>query len=83
MKYRDHKGSLSDSMDTVIDVNSPSEIISHLNKFYNQFGKEVDDIKFEYCGFDDRIGWDTYYVSARLKGSEEYRINGMTDGTFS
>ena len=83
MRYRDHKGSLSDSMDTTIEVNSSAEIINHLNKFYSQFGKEVEEIKFEYCGLDKRIDWDTYYVLARLKGSAEFRINGMTDGVFN
>lgn len=80
MKYRDHKGSLSDSLETTIEVNSIQEIIDHLNSYYNQFGKEVEEIKFDYSGFDDRVGWDTYYVLHRLKGEENFTVAGMSDG---
>ena len=83
MKYRDHKGGLEESLATTIDVNSSSDIIAHLNLFYNQFGVEVEEIKFEHCGYDHRINWDTYYVLARLNGSAEFRINGMSDGVFN
>jgi len=82
MKYRDHRGSLSDSMNTMRDVNSIDEIKQHLNEFYNPFGKEVVDIKFEKVGFDDRVNWDTYYVLQKLKGEKEFTIAGMSDGCF-
>lgn len=80
MKYRDHKGSLSDSLETTIEVNSIQEIIDHLNSYCNQFGKEVEEIKFDYSGFDDRVGWDTYYVLHRLKGEANFTVAGMSDG---
>lgn len=80
MKYRDHRGSLSDSLDTTQEFFSLEEIKKHLNTFYNQFGKEVEEIKFEYVGMDKRIGWDTYYVLNRLKGEETFTIAGMSDG---
>lgn len=83
MKYRDHKGSLSDSMDTEREVNSVDEIKEHLNKFYNQFGKEIEEIKFKHIGFDKRINWDTFYVLQRLKGEKEFTVAGMSNGCFN
>lgn len=82
MKYRDHKGDLQESMNTVIEVNSVDEIISHLNTSYNQFDKEVEDIKFQYVGYDSRIEWDTYYVLQRFKGSGDFTVAGMSNGCF-
>lgn len=82
MKYRDHKGSLHDSMKTERQVSSVDEIKAHLNKFYNQFGKKVEEIKFKYVGFDDRINWETYYVLQRLKGERRFTVAGMSDGCF-
>ena len=83
MKYRDHRGSLSASMETEREVNSIDEIKEHLNKFYKQFGKEIEEVKFEHVGFDDRTGWDTYYVKQRLKGEKEFKVAGMSDGSFA
>ena len=82
MKYRDHRESLSDSMETEREVNSVDEIKEHLNKFCNQFGKEVEEIKFEHVGLDNRIDWDTYYVTKRFKGEKEFTVAGMSDGFF-
>ena len=82
MKYRDHRGSLAASMETEREVNSINEIKEHLNKFYKQFEKEIKEIRFKHVGFDDRIGWDTYYVIQRLKGEKEFTVAGMSDGSF-
>lgn len=80
MKYRDHRGGLSESMKTVIEVNSEQEIIDHLNKYWNDVGKSVEKIKFEYACYDNRIGWDTWYVLQRLSGEREFTVAGMSDG---
>ncbi|MCP4336985.1 MAG: hypothetical protein GY679_04030 [Mycoplasma sp.] len=82
MKYRDHRGSLSESMETEREVNSVDEIKEHLNKFYTQFGEEVEEVRFVHVGFDDRIGWDTYYVTQRLKREKEFTVAGMSDSSF-
>ena len=82
MKYRDHRGSLSDSMETVQEVSTIEEIKQHLNKFYNQFGKSVVEIKFEHVGMDDRINWDTYYVLKRLDKETDFTVAGMSDGVL-
>jgi hypothetical protein len=80
IKYRDHKGSLSDSIDTIKEVYSVEQIKQHLNKYYKQFEKSVEEIKFEYLGHDDIINWDTYYVFQRLKGETEFTVAGFSDG---
>ena len=82
MKYRDHRGGLADSMETVQEVSSIDEIKQHLNKFYNQFGKSVEEIKFEHVGMDKRINWDTYYVLQRLDSETNFTVAGMSDGCF-
>lgn len=78
--YRDHKGSLKESMKTVITVKSQQDIIDHLNKAFECMGRVIEEIKFDYCGMDGRIGWETYYVLMRLKGDEGFVVAGMSNG---
>jgi hypothetical protein len=81
MKYRDHTGSLSDSMETVQEVSTIEEIKEHLNnKFHKAFGQSVEEIKFQYACMDKRVNWDTYYVLQRLKGETDFTVAGMSDG---
>lgn len=80
VKYRDHKGSLDASMETVQDVSSMEEIRAHLNNYYTRFGKCVDEIRFVHIGMDNRIGWDTYRVLQRLKGESNFTVAGFADG---
>ena len=80
MKYRDHRGLLADSMETVQDFSTVEEIKQHLNKFYNQFGVSVAEVKFEHLGVDDRINWDTYAVLRRLEGQVNFNVAGFSDG---
>ena len=80
MKYRNHTGSLSDSMKTVKEFTSIEQIKEHLNKFYNHNGKFVEEIKFVYLGWDNRVNWDTYYVLMRLNNEVDFKIAGFSDG---
>jgi len=80
MKYRDHKGSLEAAMETSRSISTPDELISHLNTSLEPFGQSVAEVKFEYAGMDDRIGWDTYYVLQRLEGETRFTVAGMSDG---
>ena len=80
MKYRDHRGSLSVSMETEIEVSSIKELKDHLNKSWKAFGRTVAEIKFSYCCYDDLIGWDTYYVLQRLVGEPDFWVAGMSNG---
>jgi hypothetical protein len=82
LKYRDHRGSLSESMETVQEFDTVEQIVIHLNKFYNHFNAEVVEIKFVKSVYDDRINWDTYNVTYRLKNETAFCVAGMSDGKF-
>lgn len=82
MKYRDHRGSLDDSLQTTIEITDITQLFSHINKSFTGFGLEVEDIKFEYMGMDTRIAWDTWYVLYRLKGKKQFFVAGMSDGNL-
>ena len=77
MLYRDHKGSLEDSLKTVQKIHSKAELISHLNTINNN--RHVTDVKFYHAGYDQRINWNTFYVMQRMKGEENYTIAGMSN----
>lgn len=80
IKYRDHKGSLSDSMETVQEVSSLTQIIAYINKVWAICRYEVEELKFSHQGIDNRIGWDTYYVLVKFKGQADFTVVGMSDG---
>lgn len=82
MKYRDHRGGLDESMATQIEVNNIDELKDHLNKTWNGLGTTVEEIKFEYYGYDSRINWNTHLVSVRLNVDDFFTVVGMSDGKF-
>lgn len=90
MKYRDHKGSLSDSMANVQEFETFYDLKEYLEYSWNQYYKEVAEIKIEPYGYDQRIGWDTHIVTVQLKdehGQYEYDGDfipvGFMDGNFN
>ncbi len=82
MKYRDHKGGLEESMETVRVVKSEKQLIAHLNTLYDGFTIQVEEIKFEHAGYDKRTGWNTYYVLQRFSCDDHFTIAGMSNGKF-
>lgn len=80
MKYREHRGTLSDSMETLQEFATIVQMEQHLNKFCDKIGKSVVEIRFKHVGMDNRIGWDTYYVLQRLEGGVDFTVVGMSDG---
>ena len=66
MKFRFHRGGLGESMATMttIDTREQLELIVG------------GPVTFSYVGYDDRIAWDTYYVS------DKNGVVGMSDGKF-
>jgi hypothetical protein len=78
MKLREHRGSLEDSMATVIDIPATKtalvkEIATKLSKFYVDVVPE--DVAVEPYAFDARIGWDSHIVTVKGNG-----VYGFTDG---
>lgn len=64
--YREHRGGLADSMDTVVELESKDQleklILSKLDKWGKSGQHMIGDMTVEPYGFDDRIGWDTHIV---------------------
>lgn len=83
MKFREHRGSLSDAMETVVEVSNISDIAAIINKSWDYFGKKVEQIKIEFYCYDERIDWETYIVTYRLSGEEQFYVAGFTNGNFT
>lgn len=83
MKFREHRGSLSDAMETVVEINSISDIAAIINKSLDCFGKKVEQIKIEFYCYDERIDWETYIVTYSLSGEEKFYVAGFTNGNFT
>jgi hypothetical protein len=75
MKYRDHKGGINESMATVQEMQSPQQLMRHLQQVYG----DVPVFGFKHIGYDERTGWDTYYVMAVIVGQEIPFVAGMSD----
>lgn len=73
--FRDHRGSLTESMTTVRRVSSLEEIRQHITK---KWGTEVKEIRIKPYGFDSRIGWDTHIVICTLSSGMETPV-GFTN----
>lgn len=71
-KFRHHRGSLSASMETVVEVAGIAELVGALHAA----GWEPGKIEIMPYGFDDRIGWDTYIVTV------DGAAAGFTDGRW-
>ena len=82
MKFRDHRGSLTESMATVIDIPPTLEALKIIiNTELGKYGvPEISDemITVESYGFDNRIGWDTHIVIVN-----GYGVYGYIDGPIS
>jgi len=81
MKFREHRGTLEQAMLTVVEVNSLEELATHIQKIWGSFTSipiRKKDIYFRWLCYDERIGWDTYFVYVNQIGSVGYS-NGKFD----
>ena len=74
IKYRPHKGSLSDSMDLVKRFFSVEDMKSYIIEDWNDFIKPKDIVIDEKVIYDDRTKWNTQYVCVKKLGTEKYKI---------
>lgn len=84
-KVRKHRGTLTESMETVFEVEDFDHLVDAINKepfapvqgaFGCRFVVSPEQVHVEpYYGWDGRIGWDTYLVSI-----DGYGVWGMTNG---
>jgi len=75
--YRDHRGSLDSSMETVQEMHSANQLRKHV---YDIFGDGQVTVE-EYGGVDERIGWDTHLVC--WEGGAIGMTNAMVDMNFA
>lgn len=72
MLFRSHRGTIEESMETAIEVETLEDIAKLLN--LEQFGIETNLVANHYC-MDERIDWDTYIITNR-----NYGVVGFTNG---
>ena len=61
--FRFHRGSLEDSMKTVVKFDTYDELVKIIEAGQRPEWGPIGKITVEnYGGFDDRIGWDTHLV---------------------
>ena len=77
MKFREHRGGLAASMETVVWITNRDMLIEHIRKLLAPFDIVVasEDVTIAPYGFDERIGWDTHIVTIKDHG-----VVGFTDG---
>jgi hypothetical protein len=79
MKFREHRGHLTDSMKTLVEIKDRDALVNHLRYVFREFDAPLDFslIRIEpyFMEPDVRIGWDHTYIVA-LPG---YGVLGFTD----
>ena len=79
MRFREHRGSLADSMETTVNVADHSALLDHIRKLAQAWPTfppvTPETVHIKPYGWDERIGWDTHIVT--LDG---YGVLGYTDG---
>jgi len=75
--FREHRGSLAESMATIVKLETKKELIDYIRVLLDPFMFDFndDDLKIERYGFDERIGWDTQIVTI-----EKYGVVGFING---
>jgi hypothetical protein len=80
MKYRDHRGGLAESLETMVDLPATrAALIAHLATTWPfSCGLALDDLTIEryHESGDERIGWKEVWIVA-LPG---FGVIGFTDG---
>lgn len=71
-RFRFHRGSLADSLDTTTDVESVGDFM--LLPEIQEIHKPGKSVVQQYLKFDHRCGWDTYLIY------EDGAVFGMSDG---
>ena len=75
MKFREHRGSLKESMETEVSLKDRNELTEHcLNVIPISFKPEELEVKL-YSGPDARIGWSKTYIITLKRGG----VLGFTD----
>lgn len=79
MKFREHRGSLYDSMATLVVVDGKKGLVAHIKKLLKSYiDVSSSDVLVSLYGSsgDARIGWEKVYI-VTVKG---YGVIGFSDG---
>jgi hypothetical protein len=79
MKFREHHGSLEDSMKTVVTVNSWNSLRKIVMGIFPDLGY-IEEITIEKYSYDKRIDWDTHSVNVKFSALKHKVIAGFTNG---
>ncbi len=60
MKFRFHRETLEEAMETVVNVNSLEALKKIVHENYPQWKDK--ELTFKYSCYDPRVKWRTYYV---------------------
>lgn len=60
--FRWHRGSLSESMETIREFESYADLLRFVQEDMEAWNVSVTALTFEHSGIDDRNGWDTWIV---------------------
>jgi len=79
MKFRQHRGSLADSMATVVELRDRAALAEYCRELLRPYAFEFPDeaLKIVPYSSDARIGWDPQ----SLVTIEGYGVMGMTDSS--
>lgn len=76
MKFREHRGGLSESMGTTVELDTKEDFLKHIEKLARQIVPKDDfTVSFEQYAFDSRINWNTWIVML-----EGHGVLGIMDG---
>lgn len=86
VQFREHKGSLSDSMKTLKTFNTLDELRLHVMEIMRTYGASISASSIVIEPYsdqpDDRIGWQRTFV-VNVVGGDTQGVVGFTNGDFS
>jgi hypothetical protein len=66
MKFREHRGNLAESMETMVEFQDKQALVAHLRYLLRPFNFRVEDkdvaARLYSTSGDQRIGWEKVYV---------------------
>lgn len=61
-KFRHQRGSLENSLQTTVEVESLNDLKKHLEDYYKRPERPIGNLSCHYYGFDSRINWNTWII---------------------
>ena len=80
-RFRMHRGSLADSLETTVEVDDRSALLAHIRDSFKDFGPNFtdDQLRVEPYGEDKRIDWKDHHI-VTIDG---YGVVGMCEGPMN